>query len=74
VNIDFKDIPAKAVPFVIFITAAVAFGEISIRMPMDSIPKAFTATVMSGFTIISSIMFFSKVIFNYPKLHKLDFD
>lgn len=69
-----RDLPIKAIPFVIFLASTSVFGELFIRIPTDTSIQNGISFTMGGFTVVSALMFFAKVIFNFPKLRGLELD
>jgi hypothetical protein len=72
--ISLKDVPLKAIPFVILLAATAVFGELFIRIPTHTVIHQGVSFVIGGFTIISVLMFFSKVFFNFPRMRGLELD
>jgi hypothetical protein len=72
--ISLKDVPIKAIPFVILLAATSVFGELFIRIPTVTVIHQGVSFVIGGFTIISALMFFSKVFFNFPRMRGLELD
>jgi hypothetical protein len=67
-----KDLPLKAVPFVIFLAACGVFGELLLRMPTVAWPHIIASWVLLVFTLSSGILFFLKCFFGWPPMHGLD--
>jgi hypothetical protein len=67
-----KDLPVRAVPFVIFLTACAVFGELFIRMPRADAMHEFLAGAMLVFTILAGLLFFSKCFLGWPPMHGLE--
>jgi hypothetical protein len=67
-----KDLPIKAVPFVIFLAACLGFGELFIRMPTATASQEFVAGAMAVFTIGSGLLFFCKCFLGWPPIHGLE--
>jgi hypothetical protein len=69
-----KEVPIKAIPFAVFLASTAVFGEILIRMPNNSLIQQSVSFIFGFFTIISALMFFSKVLFNFPPMRGLELD
>lgn len=69
-----KELPIKAIPFVIFPIAAMAFGEIFVRIPNNTEIDMIVSKVLAAFIIASGLLFFTKVLFNLPPMKGLEFD
>jgi hypothetical protein len=67
-----KDLPIRAIPFVIFLGGALGFGELFVRMPTVTALHEIMSGVMFSATIASSILFFSKLIAGWPPMHGLE--
>jgi hypothetical protein len=68
-----KDLPIRAVPFIIFPGACGVFGEMLLRMPpVPSLPQMLASWVLVAFTTISGGLFFTKVLFGWPPMHGLE--
>jgi hypothetical protein len=67
-----KELPLRAVPFVVFLTAFGTFGELFLRMPTATLPHSIATWITGLFMIISGLMFFTKVLLNWPEMPGLD--
>lgn len=67
-----KEVPLRAVPFAVFITAFGAFGELFVRIDSNTWPHAVGAWIFGGFTVASGVLFFTKVLIDWPGLPGLD--
>ena len=72
--ISLKELPIRAVPFVIFLASTTVFGELLIRIPTNTLVQQSVSFIFGGFTIISALMFFSKVLFNIPPMRGFELD
>jgi uncharacterized membrane protein YjjB (DUF3815 family) len=70
--IDFKNIPVRAVPFVVFLAGCATFGELYIRMPKHEHFQIAIAGAMAALTVASALCFFSKCFLNWPPMKGLD--
>jgi len=68
----FKDLPIRAVPFVIFLAACVVFGELFIRMPTVTVLHEIMSGAMAVLTVVAGLLFFSKCFLNWPPMHGLE--
>jgi hypothetical protein len=70
-----KELPARAVPFVIYLMACGVFGELYLRMPsVPKFPETQVAWIMGIFMIASGVLFFTKCFFGKPTMKGLDLD
>ena len=67
-----KDLPVKAVPFVIFPGACAVFGELFIRMPTADVIPQIVGGGMAVCTIASALLFFTKIFLDWPPIHGLE--
>jgi hypothetical protein len=67
-----KEVPLRAVPFVVFMTAFGTFGELFVRMPTNTWPHSIGAWVVGIFMIASGLLFFTKVLADWPRMPGLD--
>jgi hypothetical protein len=59
-----KDLPLKAVPFVIFLAASAVFGELLLRIPATpTLAQLLMSWVLAVFTAASGVLFFTKCFF-----------
>lgn len=73
--IPFKDVPLKAVPFVIFLVPCVVFGEMIVRMPAHpNTPQLLVDWAATIFVIISGVLFFTKIFVNWPNIPGLQIE
>jgi len=70
-----KDLPLRAVPFVIFLAASAVFGELLLRIPATpTLAQSLTSWVLAVFTIAAGALFFTKCFFGWPPMRGLDLD
>ena len=69
-----KDVPARAIPFVIFLGACVSFGELFIRVPINTEIDLFVKWFMAFCTLASALLFFTKVFLDQPRMRGLELD
>jgi len=68
-----KDLPLRAVPFIIFPAATGVFGELLLRIPeMPSTVQMATSWVLGIFTVLSGGLFFTKCFLGWPPMHGLE--
>ena len=67
-----KDLPVRAVPFVVFLAACGVFGELFIRMPTVTVLQELVSGGLAVFTILAGLLFFSKCFFGWPPMHGLE--
>jgi hypothetical protein len=68
-----KDLPLRAVPFIIFPGATGVFGELLLRVPeTPTIVQMVTSWVLALFTVVAGGLFFTKCFFGWPPMHGLD--
>jgi hypothetical protein len=67
-----KELPIRAVPFVIFLAASAVFGELFLRMPTATGLQEFVSGAMAVLTVASGLLFFSKCLINWPPIHGLE--
>jgi hypothetical protein len=67
-----KDIPVKAVPYVIFLAGCAVFGEIFVRTTVTNTTQYIVSLLMGVCTIATAGLFFTKLLVNWPRLPGLD--
>lgn len=67
-----KELPPKAIPFVIFLFATAVFGEIYIRMHVNSSFDEVIHKSVGVLMLVAACMFFTKCFFNVPPMKGLD--
>jgi hypothetical protein len=67
-----QELPLRAVPFVVFLTACGAFGELFVRMPDNTWPHSVAAWILGFFMVVSGALFFTKVMLDWPRMPGLD--
>lgn len=68
-----KDLPIKAIPFVIFLAGCTTFGELFIRIPAITWLHEFMSGAMAICTLASALLFFTKVFLNWPPLRGIEY-
>ena len=66
-----KDIPIALVPYAFFLVAVATFGELYIRVPSVSNLEYTLKMCLGFFMIPSGILFFTKLMFEWPKMKGL---
>src|SRR5712691_3224726 len=68
-----KDLPIRAVPFIIFPGACGIFGEMLLRMPpVPSVPQMLASWVLVIFATAAGGLFFTKALFGWPPMRGLE--
>jgi hypothetical protein len=67
-----KDLPIRAIPFVVFLAACTTFGELFIHMPMETFLQQTVSGAMAVFTMAAGFLFFSQCFFGWPPMRGLD--
>lgn len=73
-SLSLKELPIKAVPFLIFPLASVTFGELYVRVPNNTDVDAIVSKTLATFIVVAGLLFFTKVLFNFPPMKGLEFD
>jgi hypothetical protein len=76
--IPWKDLPIKAVPFAVFLSGFVAFGQMFVSIkPMDitnfiGFMHAVMSLVSGALMTAAGLLFFTKCLRNWPRMRGLD--
>jgi len=71
-QIPVKEVPLRAVPFVVFLAACGTFGELFVRIPHHTMADNFAAWIIGTFMTVSGLLFFTKVLLDWPRMPGLN--
>jgi hypothetical protein len=72
-KVDFQ-LPVRAIPVVMFLAGAVGFGELVIRLPQQTLAQESLAFCMGVLCLASSVLFFVKMLSDWPRTPGLHLD
>jgi hypothetical protein len=65
--IPLKDVPAHAIPVLVFLTGAFVFGQLVHDLPDRTLLQQILSTTMGACSWLCAIMFFVKLFFDWPR-------